>query len=68
MKILHRKGYKQTIAPKSRCTRGNSQNQEAQTANPLVVIMPGPEGQPEIQAGKTEVSGKSYGEFPEIQN
>lgn len=59
MKILHRKGYKQTTAPKSRCTRGYSQNQEAKTANPLVVMMPGPGGQPEIQAGKIDASGTS---------
>lgn len=30
--------------------------------------MPGPGGQPEIQTGKIDASGKSYGEFPGVQN
>lgn len=39
-----------------------------QTANPLVVIMPGPTGKSEIQAGKVNDPGQSYGEFPGVQS
>lgn len=39
-----------------------------QTANPLVVMIPGSGEKPEIQAGKGDDSDKSYSEFPGVHS